>query len=58
MHHEGEQNGRSSAELARYFCDRVLPALEVVRKHADHLETLIDDDLWPLPRYEELLFVR
>jgi glutamine synthetase len=28
-----------------------------LRSHADRLETLVDDDLWPLPKYRELLFL-
>lgn len=40
-----------------YNCD-VLPVFSVIRYHVDKLELLIDDKLWPLPKYRELLFMR
>ena len=43
---------------ARFNRDRVLPAMAELRAHADLLETLVDDALWPLPKYRELLYVR
>jgi glutamine synthetase len=41
---------------ARAFHDNVVPAMDAVRAAADELETLVADDLWPLPKYRELLF--
>ncbi len=41
---------------ARLFVDSVIPAQEALRGVADALETLVADDLWPLPKYRELLF--
>jgi glutamine synthetase len=41
---------------ARAFRDEVIPAQEALRETADTLETLVADDLWPLPKYRELLF--
>ena len=41
---------------ARAFVDEVIPAQEKLRAAADELETLVPDDLWPLPKYRELLF--
>jgi glutamine synthetase len=41
---------------ARAFHDQVIPAQDVVRAAADDLETIVADDLWPLPKYRELLF--
>jgi glutamine synthetase len=38
--------------------DSVLPAMAVVREAADELEGLVADDLWPLPTYQEMLFIR
>ena len=35
-----------------------MPAMERVRELADALEGLVDDTLWPLPTYQELLFIR
>ncbi|MEQ8788108.1 MAG: glutamine synthetase III [Pirellulaceae bacterium] len=43
---------------ARHYCDVVLPAMETVRKYADELEGLVADDLWPLPTYQEMLFIK
>jgi len=37
--------------------DGILEALTEVRKAADTLEYLVDDRLWPLPKYREMLFV-
>jgi glutamine synthetase len=42
---------------AVHFCNEVLPAMLDVRKAADTLESLVADDLWPLPTYEEMLFI-
>ncbi len=54
--HCEEQDGEPTvgAKIAR---DQVLPAMEQVRTHADHLEGLVDDTLWSLPKYHELLFL-
>ncbi|MBM4408217.1 MAG: glutamine synthetase type III [Chloroflexi bacterium] len=41
---------------ARAFAETVIPAQDALRSVADELETLVADDLWPLPKYRELLF--
>ena len=38
--------------------DQVVPAMTAVREAADKLETLVADDLWPLPTYQEMLFIK
>ncbi|HEY1566977.1 MAG TPA: glutamine synthetase type III, partial [Solirubrobacteraceae bacterium] len=43
---------------AEYQRDVTLPAMEAVREAADVLETVVADDLWPLPKYSEILFVK
>ncbi len=43
---------------AKHFCDEVLPAMKAVREVADTLETVVADDLWPLPTYAEMLFIK
>jgi glutamine synthetase len=53
--HEGEEG---SLEHAAYMRDTVLPAMQRVRDVADRLEKVVADDLWPLPRYEEMLFIK
>ncbi len=45
-------------ELAIAYCDEVRPFLDSIRYESDKLEMLIDDEIWPLPKYRELLFTR
>ena len=40
------------------YCDEVRPYLDVIRDHVDHLEMLVDDELWPLAKYRELVSLR
>ena len=50
-----EQNQQKRAE---YFCNKVLPVMAEIRVHADKLEELVPEDLWPLPSYQEMLFIK
>jgi glutamine synthetase len=43
---------------AAAYCNHVKPLFDDIRYHADKLELLIDDELWPLTKYRELLFTR
>jgi glutamine synthetase len=43
---------------AEYMRDQVVPAMDGVRDVADRLERIVADDLWPLPRYSEMLFIK
>jgi glutamine synthetase len=43
---------------AKHACDKILPAMLEVRRYADELEGLVADDLWPLPTYQEILFIK
>ncbi|MCB9252046.1 MAG: glutamine synthetase III [Flavobacteriales bacterium] len=43
---------------AQAYCNDVKSYFDEIRKHVDKLEYLIDDDLWKLPKYRELLFIR
>src|SRR5579883_1318903 len=43
---------------AKHFRDSVLPAMTEVRDFGDKLETMVADDLWPLPTYREMLFIK
>ena len=45
-------------EKALSYCDQIKPYFDKIRYHADQLEVLIDDEIWPLPKYRELLFIR
>lgn len=40
------------------YCDNVKDRFEAIRYHADKLELLIDDEMWPLPKFREMLFTR
>jgi glutamine synthetase len=48
----------STRAMAQAYCDLVKPYLESIRDHADRLEILVDNELWPLPKYRELLFLK
>ena len=43
---------------AEAYNNTVLPYMEKIRAIADKLEMYIDDELWPLPKYRELMFFR
>ena len=43
---------------AKHYRDEVCPAMLKVRNVADELEGIIADDLWPLPTYREMLFIK
>ena len=45
-------------EKAIAYHDTVAPLLEEIRYHVDKLELIVDDELWPLPKYREMLFIR
>ena len=40
------------------YCDKVKVYFDGIRYHADKLELLVDDELWPLPKFREMLFTR
>jgi glutamine synthetase len=43
---------------ATEYCEKVKPLFEEIRYHCDKLELLVDDELWPLTKYRELLFTK
>ncbi|MFM7636980.1 MAG: glutamine synthetase III [Crocinitomicaceae bacterium] len=45
-------------EKAMAYCDNVKSYFDEIRYHADKLELLVEDELWPLPKFRELLFTR
>jgi glutamine synthetase len=47
----------SAHHQADKYVGEVFPAMQAVREVADQLETIVDDELWPLPKYREMLFV-
>ena len=52
-HHEG-----TILQHAKHYRDHVVTAMQAVRKVADQLEDNVSDDLWPLPTYQEMLFIK
>ena len=54
-----EHNGIEGPEKhAKYFRDKVVPAMAVLRESGDSLECMVPHDVWPLPTYREMLFVK
>lgn len=51
-------DGLSHIQQCRYLIGTVIPVMNDVRKVADALEHVCADDLWPLPTYQEMLFIR
>lgn len=45
-------------EKALAYSHDVAPCLETIRYHIDKLELMVDNEMWPLPKYRELLFIR
>jgi len=45
------------SEKAKYFADSLVDHIEILREKSDLLETIVADDLWPLPKYSEMLFM-
>jgi glutamine synthetase len=52
------QDDSTPVKWANYVHDRVVPAMDDVREVADRLEKVVADDLWPLPKYSEMLFIK
>jgi glutamine synthetase len=52
------KSGGSTLDHATHYRDDVIPAMLAIRKVVDQLELIIADDLWPLPTYQEMLFIR
>ncbi|MEW6072641.1 MAG: glutamine synthetase III [Planctomycetota bacterium] len=57
VHAELEELKAGPVAHATFARDRLIPAMAAVRGRADRLETLVDDAMWPLPKYQELLFI-
>jgi glutamine synthetase len=48
----------SGLKSSEYYCHKVQPYFDQIRYHCDQLETMVDDNLWPLTKYRELLFTK
>ncbi|WMW63911.1 glutamine synthetase III [Nitratidesulfovibrio liaohensis] len=53
-----EHEAASTHAEAKHMCDVILPAMLKVREYADALEAVVADDLWALPSYQEMLFIK
>lgn len=49
---------KDSQKMAETFCNEVKPLFDAIRDASDALEMLVDDELWPMTKYRELLFTR
>jgi glutamine synthetase len=49
---------KSKEDEAKHICQAILPRMLEVRKVADQLESMVADDIWPLPTYQEMLFIK
>jgi glutamine synthetase len=54
----GENQPDDLLELANYIRDTTIPTMATVREWGDKLEKVVADDLWPLPKYSEILFIK
>ncbi len=56
--HNVKANKLVGLKLAEHYSNKVKPYFVDIRYHCDQLETMVDDNLWPLTKYRELLFTR
>ena len=52
-----ESNG-TQTQTAKYYADKIIPLFDEIRSHVDRLELMLPDEMWPLPKYREMLFSR
>ena len=57
-HHSEHHASGDTLAHAKYSLDKLIPAMNAVRQAGDLLETIVSDDLWPLPTYREMLFIK
>jgi glutamine synthetase len=53
-----DHSGEDSMAHAKHSRDAIIPAMNAVRAAGDKLEGIVADDLWPLPTYQEMLFIK
>lgn len=51
-------HGKNNSDISKAYCDKVKPLMDTLRSQIDSLEAIVDDNLWPLPKYREMLFIR
>ena len=52
------KSAANSQLMAEVFCNEVIPLFDKIRASSDALEMMVDDELWPMTKYRELLFTR
>lgn len=57
-HALGHEGGEDLLAHALHYRDQVIPAMSQVRAATDALEGIVSDELWPLPTYQEMLFIK
>jgi glutamine synthetase len=57
LSHEVDEGETDPLSHARFYREKVIPAMNNVRGIADELENLVDDSLWPLPKFREMLYI-
>ena len=55
---EKAHHAKSTSDASKAYCDKVIPFFGEVRSNIDALESIIDDNIWPMPKYREMLFIR
>ncbi|HLP18769.1 MAG TPA: glutamine synthetase III, partial [Chitinophagales bacterium] len=60
MKAEGDKahHAKSTSDASKAYCDKVKPLFDVIRENVDALESVVDDNIWPMPKYREMLFIR
>ena len=58
IRHEMHSRNLNTTDEAIAYCEEIKPFFADIRRHADELELLIDNEIWPLPKYRELLFIK
>ena len=53
-----EHHAESGEKHAKFMRDVVVPAMNALREAGDQLELLVPHELWPLPTYREMLFIK
>ncbi|MGZ3894548.1 MAG: glutamine synthetase type III, partial [Bacteroidia bacterium] len=48
----------SAKKQANAYCDKVKPCFETIRYNVDKLELVVDDAMWPMPKYREMLYLK
>ncbi|HND06714.1 MAG TPA: hypothetical protein PL012_13590, partial [Candidatus Obscuribacter sp.] len=58
-HHDdhAESGEGDNLNRARFYEQKIIPAMNAVRAISDDLEQIVDDALWPLPKFREMLYI-